>query len=124
MRWPDSTPPSSTPPRHSPLSARRPSSAPSTCSSTALAPPVASRPAASPGELARRFETNLVTYVNVFDPAAKRMAARGRGVVVNVIGNGGKVAAPTHLVGGAANAALMLATAGQGQVYTGCVERV
>jgi NAD(P)-dependent dehydrogenase (short-subunit alcohol dehydrogenase family) len=40
------------------------------------------------------------------------MAARGHGVVVNVIGSGGKVANPVHLPGGAANAALMLATAG------------
>ena len=40
------------------------------------------------------------------------MAGRGRGSVVNVVGMGGKVAAPTHLPGGAANAALMLASAG------------
>jgi NAD(P)-dependent dehydrogenase (short-subunit alcohol dehydrogenase family) len=45
------------------------------------------------------------------------MAGRGRGVVVNVIGSGGKVAAPVHLPGGAANAALMLATAGLGAAY-------
>src|SRR5437764_704377 len=37
---------------------------------------------------------------------------RGIGAIVNVIGMGGKVATPTHLAGGAANAALMLATAG------------
>ena len=35
----------------------------------------------------------------------ERMAARGRGAIVNVIGAGGKVASPTHLSGGAANAA-------------------
>ena len=40
------------------------------------------------------------------------MAARGRGAIVNIIGMGGKVANPVHLPGGAANAALMLATAG------------
>jgi NAD(P)-dependent dehydrogenase (short-subunit alcohol dehydrogenase family) len=40
------------------------------------------------------------------------MAARGRGAVVNVIGMGGKVGNPVHLPGGAANAALMLATVG------------
>ena len=40
------------------------------------------------------------------------MAARGRGAIVNIIGAGGKVANPVHLPGGAANAALMLATVG------------
>src|SRR4030095_7214344 len=46
-----------------------------------------------------------------------RMAARGSGVVVNVIGTGGKIATSYHLPGGAANSALMLATAGLAQVY-------
>ena len=50
------------------------------------------------------------TYINVIDPVVKRMAARGKGVIVNIIGSGGKVAGATHLAGGAANAALMLAT--------------
>ena len=45
------------------------------------------------------------------------MAARGRGAIVNIIGMGGKVANPMHLPGGAANAALMLATAGLAAVY-------
>ncbi|AWB25346.1 KR domain-containing protein [Methylobacterium currus] len=70
------------------------------------------------------FDAKLFTYVNVFDPAVKRMAARGTGVIVNVIGNGGKVAAPTHIAGGAANAALMLATAGLAQAYAGSGVRV
>ena len=48
---------------------------------------------------------------------ASRMAARGPGIVVNVIGMGGKVATPIHLPGGAANSALMLATVGLAQVY-------
>jgi NAD(P)-dependent dehydrogenase (short-subunit alcohol dehydrogenase family) len=46
------------------------------------------------------------------DAVLRRMVARGRGVVVNIIGSGGKVANPMHLPGGAANAALMLATTG------------
>ena len=37
---------------------------------------------------------------------------RGRGAIVNIVGSGGKVASPVHIPGGAANAALMLATAG------------
>ncbi|NDZ16137.1 SDR family oxidoreductase [Variovorax sp. WS11] len=45
------------------------------------------------------------------------MAERGAGAIVNIIGMGGKVAAPTHLAGGAANAALMLATAGLAAAY-------
>jgi NAD(P)-dependent dehydrogenase (short-subunit alcohol dehydrogenase family) len=45
------------------------------------------------------------------------MAARGRGAIINIIGNGGKIAASTHLAGGAANAALMLATAGLANAY-------
>jgi NAD(P)-dependent dehydrogenase (short-subunit alcohol dehydrogenase family) len=70
------------------------------------------------------FDAKLFSYVNMFDPAVKRMAARGSGVIVNVIGNGGKVAAPTHIAGGAANAALMLATAGLAQAYAGHGVRV
>jgi NAD(P)-dependent dehydrogenase (short-subunit alcohol dehydrogenase family) len=45
------------------------------------------------------------------------MAARGRGAIVNIIGAGGKVANPVHLPGGAANAALMLATVGLAAAY-------
>jgi NAD(P)-dependent dehydrogenase (short-subunit alcohol dehydrogenase family) len=70
------------------------------------------------------FDAKFFSYVNVFDPMVKRMAARGGGVVINVIGGGGKVASPTHLAGGAANAALMLATAGLGAAYAGRGVRV
>lgn len=58
------------------------------------------------------MEAKFFTYVHVMDPVVRRMGARGTGAIVNVIGMGGKVATPTHLPGGAANAALMLATAG------------
>ena len=51
------------------------------------------------------------------DLVIKRMAARGCGVIINIIGMGGKVANPIHLPGGAANAALMLATAGLAAAY-------
>jgi NAD(P)-dependent dehydrogenase (short-subunit alcohol dehydrogenase family) len=58
------------------------------------------------------MRAKFFTYINVMDPLVKRMGARGSGAIVNVIGMGGKVASPTHLAGGAANAALMLASAG------------
>jgi NAD(P)-dependent dehydrogenase (short-subunit alcohol dehydrogenase family) len=63
------------------------------------------------------MEAKFFTYIHVIDPMVKRMAQRGSGVIVNVIGNGGKVASPIHLAGGAANAALMLATAGLAAAY-------
>ena len=71
----------------------------------------------TPGDWRAAMDAKFFSYVNAFDPLAKRMAARGRGVIVNVIGMGGKVASPTHLAGGAANAALMLATAGLANAY-------
>lgn len=58
------------------------------------------------------MQAKFFTYVHVMDPVVKRMGGRGSGAIVNVIGMGGKVATTTHLAGGAANAALMLATAG------------
>jgi len=58
------------------------------------------------------MQSKFFTYVHVMDPVVRRMGARGTGAIVNVIGMGGKIATPTHLPGGAANAALMLASAG------------
>jgi NAD(P)-dependent dehydrogenase (short-subunit alcohol dehydrogenase family) len=50
---------------------------------------------------------------------AKRGDAQGRaaGAIVNIIGMGGKVASDIHIAGGAANAALMLATVGLARYY-------
>jgi NAD(P)-dependent dehydrogenase (short-subunit alcohol dehydrogenase family) len=70
------------------------------------------------------FDAKFFSYINVVDPMVKRMAARGGGVIVSVIGVGGKIASPTHLAGGAANAALMLATAGLGAAYAASGVRV
>jgi len=58
------------------------------------------------------MDAKFFSYVHPLDIVVKQMAARGRGVIVNIIGMGGKVANPIHLPGGAANAALMLATTG------------
>ena len=57
------------------------------------------------------------TYIHMIDPTIKRMGQRGTGSIVNIAGNGGKVATPTHIAGGAANAALMLASAGLAVAY-------
>ncbi|MBM3548728.1 MAG: SDR family oxidoreductase [Alphaproteobacteria bacterium] len=70
------------------------------------------------------MDAKYFSYVNVFDPVVKRMGKRGAGVIVNIIGNGGKIASPTHIAGGAANAALMLATAGLANAYAGKGVRV
>jgi NAD(P)-dependent dehydrogenase (short-subunit alcohol dehydrogenase family) len=70
------------------------------------------------------MDAKFFSTINVLDPVVKLMAARGRGVVVNIIGSGGKVAKPIHLAGGSANAALMLATAGLGNAYAGSGVRV
>ncbi len=63
------------------------------------------------------MDAKYFSYINVVDPAIKRMGARGSGAVINIIGNGGKVASPVHLAGGSANAALMLASVGLANAY-------
>lgn len=63
------------------------------------------------------MDAKYFSYINVMDPAIKRMADRRNGVIINIIGAGGKVASPTHLPGGAANSALMLATVGLANAY-------
>ena len=73
--------------------------------------------AMTPAHWRGAMDAKFFSTIYVVDPAIKRMADRGRGVVVNIIGTGGKVASPIHIAGGAANAALMLATAGLGHAY-------
>jgi NAD(P)-dependent dehydrogenase (short-subunit alcohol dehydrogenase family) len=63
------------------------------------------------------MDAKYFTYVHAIDAVLKGMANRKRGVIVNVIGAGGKVASPVHIPGGAANAALMLVTAGLAAAY-------
>jgi NAD(P)-dependent dehydrogenase (short-subunit alcohol dehydrogenase family) len=63
------------------------------------------------------MDAKYFTYIHAMDAVLPGMAERGAGVVVNIIGMGGKVATPIHLPGGAANSALMLATVGLAQVY-------
>jgi NAD(P)-dependent dehydrogenase (short-subunit alcohol dehydrogenase family) len=70
------------------------------------------------------MDAKYFSAINVIDPVIKLMAERKRGVIVNIIGTGGKVASAVHLPGGAANAALMLATAGLGSAYAASGVRV
>jgi NAD(P)-dependent dehydrogenase (short-subunit alcohol dehydrogenase family) len=66
----------------------------------------------SPEKWRTAMDAKFFTYMNAMDYVLPRMVARKSGVVVNIIGTGGKLASPIHLPGGAANAALMLASAG------------
>lgn len=63
------------------------------------------------------MDAKFFTYINMMDPVIKRMGARRSGVIVNVIGAGGKSPSVLHVSGGSANAALMLATAGLAAAY-------
>ncbi|MDR6888192.1 MULTISPECIES: SDR family oxidoreductase [Variovorax] len=63
------------------------------------------------------MDAKYFTYIHMIDPVVKRMGQRGQGAIVNVIGQGGKVASPVHMAGGAANAALMLVSAGMASAY-------
>lgn len=58
------------------------------------------------------MQDKYLPCVLVMDAVVPRMGARGAGAVVNIVGMGGKVAKATHMPGGAANAALMLVSAG------------
>jgi NAD(P)-dependent dehydrogenase (short-subunit alcohol dehydrogenase family) len=78
----------------------------------------------TPARWREAFDAKFFSYINVVDPLVKRMAERRSGVIVSIIGAGGKVASPTHLAGGSANAALMLATAGLGSAYAASGVRV
>lgn len=63
------------------------------------------------------MQAKYFTYIHMMDPVIKRMAQRHAGAIVNIVGNGGKVASPIHLPGGSANAALMLASVGLANAY-------
>jgi len=65
------------------------------------------------------MQAKYFTYIHAMDAILPGMVKRGGGVIVNVVGMGGKVPSPIHLPGGAANAALMLASAGLGNAFAG-----
>ncbi|CAN7349201.1 SDR family NAD(P)-dependent oxidoreductase [Variovorax sp. LjRoot178] len=58
------------------------------------------------------MEDKYLPCVLAMDVVVPRMASRSGGAIVNIVGMGGKVAKPTHMPGGAANAALILVSAG------------
>jgi NAD(P)-dependent dehydrogenase (short-subunit alcohol dehydrogenase family) len=70
------------------------------------------------------MQAKYFSYMHAIDPVIRRMGARGSGSIVNVIGQGGRQANPQHIGGGAANAALMLATVGYANAYAGKGVRV
>ncbi len=70
------------------------------------------------------MDAKYYTYMNVTQPVLERMVARGRGSIVNIVGQGGRQAGKLHIAGGAANAALMLATVGLAQAWAGRGVRV
>ena len=74
-------------------------------------------PELTPEAFADAMQAKYFTTIHMLTPCIQRMGARGQGAVVNVVGNGGKVASTIHLPGGAANAALMLVSAGFAAAY-------
>ncbi|MES2979948.1 MAG: SDR family oxidoreductase [Pseudomonadota bacterium] len=65
------------------------------------------------------MEAKYFPYIHAMDAVLKSMVARGKGSIVNIIGTGGKLASVMHLPGGAANAALMLVSAGLAAAWGG-----
>jgi NAD(P)-dependent dehydrogenase (short-subunit alcohol dehydrogenase family) len=63
------------------------------------------------------MDSKYFTYVHAMQAVLPGMAARRRGAIVNIVGQGGKVANPSHLPGGSANAALMLVSVGLASAY-------
>jgi NAD(P)-dependent dehydrogenase (short-subunit alcohol dehydrogenase family) len=63
------------------------------------------------------MDAKYFTTIHAIDAVLPGMAQRGSGVIVNIVGMGGKMASPIHLPGGAANAALMLASAGLANAF-------
>ncbi|HEX7815488.1 SDR family NAD(P)-dependent oxidoreductase [Dyella sp.] len=63
------------------------------------------------------MQAKYFTYMHAIDPLIRQMALRGQGSIVNIVGQGGRQANPVHIGGGAANAALMLASVGYASAY-------
>nr|WP_202892477.1 SDR family oxidoreductase [Kribbella shirazensis] len=70
------------------------------------------------------MDAKYFTYMHATEAVIRGMAERGSGAVVNIVGQGGRAANPLHIGGGAANAALMLASVGYAKAYAGQGVRV
>ncbi len=60
------------------------------------------------------WDAKVFGYIRLMREIYPRMRARGRGVMINVMGLGGEMPQATYVIGGAGNAALMAATRGIG----------
>lgn len=76
------------------------------------------------GAYHQAMDAKYFTYMHVLQPVLVRMSSRGRGSIVNIVGQGGRQAGIFHIAGGAANSALMLATVGLAQAWAGRGVRV
>jgi NAD(P)-dependent dehydrogenase (short-subunit alcohol dehydrogenase family) len=63
------------------------------------------------------MEAKYFTYMHATEAVIRGMGERGSGSIVNVVGQGGRQANELHIGGGAANAALMLASVGYAKAY-------
>jgi len=63
------------------------------------------------------MDAKYFSTIHLLEPVIRAMGQRGRGAVVNIIGQGGRVASPMHIAGGAANSVLMLAPVGYARAY-------
>lgn len=69
------------------------------------------------GRWAAGMQDKYFPAIHAMEVIVPGMAARGSGVVVNIAGLGGRVPDPMHMSGGAANAALMLASAAMAKAW-------
>ncbi len=60
------------------------------------------------------WDAKVFTYIKLMQAVYPKMKARGKGVIVNVMGLGGEMPQWTYVIGGAGNAGLMAATQGIG----------
>jgi NAD(P)-dependent dehydrogenase (short-subunit alcohol dehydrogenase family) len=63
------------------------------------------------------MDAKYFPYVHAMQAVIPFMKRRSKGAIVNVVGQGGKIASPAHLPGGSANAALLLASTGLAAGY-------
>jgi NAD(P)-dependent dehydrogenase (short-subunit alcohol dehydrogenase family) len=68
----------------------------------------------TPQDYSNALQAKFFTYINTMYAVLEKMES---GSIINVVGVGGKIAISTHLTGGAANAALLLASIGMANVY-------